>query len=128
MSATVQMEHHTDQRFSRPAFAMLATGGRFFNKPCCLKGTFHEGIATGDAVMVLQFFMKVSHVETSILGPVEIQNRLKFLKRDAFRTWPFHAPVKDAVVAVFLVSGLPAFHRSVRNPDNIGGISPMDFA
>jgi len=128
MSATVQMEHHTDQRFSRPAFTMLAAGGRFFNKPCCLKDTFHEGVATGDAVMVLQFFMKVSHVETSILSPVEIQNRLKFLKRDASGTWPFHAPVKDAVVAVSLVPGFPTFHGPVRNPDDIGSISPVDLS
>ena len=53
MSAAVKVKHHPDEWFTRPAFSMLAAGFGFSDKSCCLKGTFDEGVAAGDVVMLL---------------------------------------------------------------------------
>lgn len=71
--------------------------------------------------------MKVSDVKAAIGRSVQIQDCLEFLERDAFRAGPFHASVKDTVITVGLIPGFPAFHRPVRNPDNIGSLSPEDL-
>ena len=106
---------------------MLAPCRGFVDKAGGLKGAFDEGVTAGDAMMLPEFFMEVGDVKAAIGGAVEIQDPLKLLERDAFGTRSFHAPVKDAVVALRLIPGFPAFHGSVRDPDNISGLSPEDL-
>src|SRR3990167_2300932 len=127
VSTAVKVKHHTGEWFTGPAFSVFAAGRRFFNKPRRLKGTLDEGVAAGNVVVLGEFFLGVSDGETSIVGSVQLQNCLEFLKRNPFWTWRFHASVKDAVVAVVLVPGFPAFHGSVGDSDNIGGLSPEDL-
>src|SRR3989338_3583393 len=122
------MEHHADKRFTRPTFSMLSPCRRFFDKPRHLEGAFDKGVTAGDAVMVPELFMEVSDIKIAIRGSVQIQDCLKLLERDAFGTWPFHAPVKDTVVAISLIPRFPALHGSVGHPDDIGCIGPVGLS
>lgn len=128
MRAAVKVKHHTGEWFSWPPSPVFSPDLEFFHKPCGLKGAFHKGVAPGDAVMLPELLTEVSDIKTLIRGSVQLQNPLEFLKGNPFGAWSPHAPVKNTIITVCFIPGFPAFHGPVGNPDDIGGLSPVDFA
>jgi len=127
VSAAIKMEHHADEWFSGPSFSMFATGFGFFNQSCCLQQGFDEGIASTDSVMVLKFLMEMRDIEALIVFSVKRQNPFNLFEGGPLRARSSHAAIEDTVITVFFVPDLPTLHGPVRNPDNIGRLSPEDL-
>src|SRR5579883_1237353 len=76
-------------------------------------------------MLFLQLLVEVLDIEVEVLLPVELENLLQLLHRNALRAGAPFPPVEQAVIAVLFVAGSPPPHRPIGNPDDLGRLPPL---
>ena len=127
MPTPVDMQHHPRQRASRPLFTVPPAFARPGHQARRLQRRLDPAVAELHGMLLGQLLGKVLHIEIKVLLPVQSQHLLHRGHRDSFGTGPLPPPVKQAVIAVFLVAPFPALQTARGNPQNLGRLHPQNL-
>src|SRR2546425_3932476 len=93
-----------------------------------LQGALDPLIAQLNAVLLLELFVKMAHVEIGVLLPIEAQHALGGLHRHSLGRRPLLASVKQAVIAMLFITPAPAPQGTRTPAQDVRGVQPTDLA
>src|SRR5260370_25523319 len=127
------MQQHSRKRSAHTPQAVRAALLPAAHQSRALQSLLHPGIAELNAMLLLQFLVKMAHVEIEILLPIQPQDLLRRLQRYPPRTGPATTAIPQSVIPPLLIAAvatpplpLPASHKTPPPPprDSLSPPSP----
>src|SRR5260370_40145200 len=120
------MQQHSRKRSAHTPQAVRAALLPAAHQSRALQSLLHPGIAELNAMLLLQFLVKMAHVEIEILLPIQPQDLLRRLQRYPPRTGPATTAIPQSVIPPLLIAAVPTPHLPLADADNLRPLPPRD--
>src|SRR5260370_37670420 len=120
------MQQHSRKRSAHTPQAVRAALLPAAHQSRALQSLLHPGIAELNAMLLLQFLVKMAHVEIEILLPIQPQDLLRRLQRYPPRTGPATTAIPQSVIPPLLIAAGPTPPLTLAAVDNLRRLPPGD--